>query len=148
MIEERYAHLERPRHARAIDLGQDVTGEVGLEVGILNLSETIVCLGSFHTTAQKVDRFVSLKLVTVRPRQEAVTPGVEGRELVVAKALRDLLGLATVIISLRIEGHRARVDGCLREPGHHGDHGTRIVATGKEGAQWHIGHHTHADYSP
>ena len=42
MIHQRLAHLERVRHARAIDLGVDVAHEVGLEVEVLDQRERIV----------------------------------------------------------------------------------------------------------
>src|SRR5438477_4469301 len=100
MVEQRYAHLELPSHTRAIDLGQDVTGKVGLEVGILNLRETIVCLGSLHKTAQKVDRLVSLKLAPVPLGEESVahvlgdrTDGVEiSLSRVTSQVLQRCLG--------------------------------------------------------
>ena len=46
MIHQRLAHLERVRHARAVDLGVDVADEVGLEVEVLDQRERIVGAGA------------------------------------------------------------------------------------------------------
>ena len=41
MIEDRHAHFERNRHAGAIDLGEDVVGEIGDGVEILHAVERV-----------------------------------------------------------------------------------------------------------
>ena len=42
MVHQRLAHLERVRHARAVDLGVDVADQIGLEVEILDQRERVV----------------------------------------------------------------------------------------------------------
>ena len=41
MVEDRHAHLERDRHAGAIDLGEDVVGKIGHRVEILHAIERV-----------------------------------------------------------------------------------------------------------
>ena len=42
MVQQRHAHLERVRHAGAVDLGQDVARQLGLQVDVLDQRQRIV----------------------------------------------------------------------------------------------------------
>jgi hypothetical protein len=37
VVEQRNPRFERARHACAVDLGQNVAGEIGFEIGVLHL---------------------------------------------------------------------------------------------------------------
>jgi hypothetical protein len=46
MVHQRLAHLERVRHAGAVDLGVDVADQVGLEVQVLDQRQRVVGAGA------------------------------------------------------------------------------------------------------
>ena len=54
VIEEGNARLERGRHARAVDLGQDVAGEIGLDVDVLRTRDWIVRAGLPHVAGDEL----------------------------------------------------------------------------------------------
>src|SRR5271155_1929485 len=62
MVQQRDAHFERRRHAGAIHFGQNITGQVSLEIRILNSGQWILTTGSCHVSLEHFDSVVPLQL--------------------------------------------------------------------------------------
>ncbi len=62
MIEQRYAHFERVRHAGPIHLGQDVARQIGLEIRVLDLRQRILAARPGHVAAQHFECAVALQV--------------------------------------------------------------------------------------
>ena len=67
MVQQRHPHLERMGHAGAVDLGQDVARQVGLEVEVLQQRQRVVGRRLLRVAAHHLDRAVALQ-----PGAEAV----------------------------------------------------------------------------
>src|SRR5215471_3767868 len=79
MIHERLAHLERMRHARAIDLGVDVADEISLEIEILDERQGMIGRSAPSVALEDLHRRVTLQLAS-QPVAEYFAPHVVAYE--------------------------------------------------------------------
>ena len=66
VVHQRLAHLERVRHAGAVDLGVDVADQVGLEVQVLDQRQRVVGAGARRVAVEHLDRVVAAELARKR----------------------------------------------------------------------------------
>ncbi len=95
MVQQRHAHLERARHARPINLGEDISWQIGLEIGILHLRQRVFAAACHHVPAQHLGRMVALQFPsqagTKQPASKVVAADRDGREIGVDGIARELL---------------------------------------------------------
>ena len=81
VIEQRNPRFERARHAGAIDLGQNVAGEIGLEIGVLHLRQRVLAATLPHMRAQHLDAIVALQFAReTRTEQPPAQLGAANRD--------------------------------------------------------------------
>ena len=73
MVHQRLAHLQRVRHARAVDLGVDVADQIGLQIEILHQRERIVGVGARRMARENLRRTVTAE-TRLEPGREELAP--------------------------------------------------------------------------
>ena len=61
IVEQRHAHFQAVRHAGAIDLGENVARQIGLEVEVLHERQRMLGRRVLRVTAKHFDRAIALK---------------------------------------------------------------------------------------
>src|SRR6516164_2490742 len=88
MIEERNAHLERYRHAGAVDLGEDVVGKISDSVEILHALERI------RQSAGDASIDLAFRLLAVIDQRLRIVPGADQAAIaVLIPGTEELRGL-------------------------------------------------------
>jgi hypothetical protein len=76
MIEKRLPDFQRMRHAGAVDLGQDISDQVGLHIEILDERKRLPPRCFAGMSAQHLDGAVSLQVTPERVAREPVPHGI------------------------------------------------------------------------
>ena len=71
MIEQRHAYFQRMRHARAINLGQDVARQISLQIQVLYERQRIIGWRARRVVTQYIDRVITLQLALQGRREQA-----------------------------------------------------------------------------
>src|SRR5262245_41879306 len=61
MIEERVTNFERHSHAGAIDFGENISREIGLDIGVEGASERVAGIRLSHHSGDALRRIMSFK---------------------------------------------------------------------------------------
>ena len=73
VVEQRDAHFERAGHTGAVNLGEDVAREIGVEISILHLRQRIVAAAPADMRAQHIYGIIPLQFAR-EPRAEEPPP--------------------------------------------------------------------------
>src|SRR5271155_4712292 len=95
MIEERRADFERDGHAGAVNFGEDIVGQIRLDVDVLNAREKIIGAGAIVVMAEDIDGIVAGQRLAKFRREKigllARTENGDGIEISLERGARQTL---------------------------------------------------------
>ena len=97
MVEDRHSNLQAMRHARAVDLRENVAGQICFVIEILNQRQWMVYGCRSSKRLEDVERLIALELPPESRREQAFAEGVA---VFVAAVKRCLEGIEAVVIPL------------------------------------------------